>query len=43
MKILVQWSEEQAKDWQEVDSSEWVSLPKREAPKGEEKLDPGIR
>lgn len=32
MKILVQWTRRNPRDWIEVDSSAWASLPKRSEP-----------
>ncbi|MHA2341930.1 MAG: hypothetical protein ACXADW_08625 [Candidatus Hodarchaeales archaeon] len=39
MRILVQWAQSQPEDWVEIDSSEWVSLPKKAEPKGNEIID----
>lgn len=38
MKILVQWSKAIPQGWEEIDSSEWPSLPAKPEPKGGERL-----
>jgi len=39
VKILVQWSKSSAEDWEELDSSEWGSTPRRGVPVGGETVD----
>ena len=36
MKILIQWSLKNPKDWQEINANDFVNLPKRHIPKSGE-------
>lgn len=39
MKVLIQWANKNPGDWEEIDSSDWVALPKRSDPVGGERID----
>ena len=39
MKVLIQWSQAEPKDWQEVDSASWALLPSKSEPVGGETID----
>lgn len=36
MKLLIQWTTLKPTDWEEIDSTEWTSLPKKAVPLGNE-------
>ncbi|MCK5613886.1 hypothetical protein KAR91_69125 [Candidatus Pacearchaeota archaeon] len=39
MKVLIQWSTKNPKDWEEIDSEDWPNLPSKPEPKGGEVID----
>ena len=39
MQVFIQWTRAHPRGWEEFDSSEWDSLPKRPAPVGEDVVD----